>query len=114
MSEQHPDDAKLDATFQKMCRKAVPQAMGCDGLAELHFASRDPTGVLQGGDADMIAGLPTGKQPRAGMRSPPIGAENIEQTRRQHRIAILRALAAFDVDQHSLALDRGRFQAADL
>jgi len=70
--------------------------MGRDGLSELHFALRDPTSVLQGGDADMIAGLPTGKQPQAGMRSLTIGAQNIEQTWRQHRVAILRALAAFD------------------
>jgi hypothetical protein len=114
MPEQHLDDAKLDATFQKVCRKAVPQAMGRDGLAELHFASRDPTSVLQGGDADMIARLPTGKQPQAGMRSLPIGAQNIEQTRRQHRIAILCALAAFDVDKHALAVNRGRLQTANL
>ncbi len=63
MPEQHLDDAKLDATFQKVCRKAVPQAMGRDGLAELHFASRDPTSVLQRRDADVTAGLPTWKQP---------------------------------------------------
>src|ERR1700677_4011548 len=88
--------------------------MGRDGLSELHFASRDPTSVLQGGDADMIARLPTGKQPQAGMRSLTIGTQNIEQTWRQHRVAILRALAAFDVDQHTLAVDRSHFQATKL
>src|ERR1700683_2212408 len=92
----------------------IPQERARDGLAEPDFASRDSTSVLQGGDADMIAGLPTGKQPQAGMRSLPIGAQNVEQPRRQHRVAILRALAAFDVDQHALAVDRGRFQTANL
>ena len=62
----------------------------------------------------MIAGLPAGKQPQAGPRSLPIGAQNVEQTRRQHRVAILGALAAFDVDQHPLAVDRGDLQAANL
>jgi hypothetical protein len=48
------------------------------------------------------------------MRSLTIGAQNIEQARRQHRVAILRALAAFDVDQHALAVDRSRFRATNL
>jgi hypothetical protein len=63
MSEQHLNDAKLDATFEKMRRKAAAQTMGRGGLAESHFATRDPTSVLQCGDGDVIAGLPTGKQP---------------------------------------------------
>ena len=65
MSEQHLNDAKLDATFEKMRRKAVAQAMGRDGFAEPDLAARDPTSVLQCGHANMLAGLPTGKQPQA-------------------------------------------------
>src|SRR5208337_1174735 len=38
----------------------------------------------------------------------------VEQARRQHRVAILRALAAFNVDQHALAVDRGYLQTANL
>src|SRR5271165_5062088 len=72
MSEQHLNDAKLDATFEKVRRKAVAQAMGRDGFAEPDLAARDPTSVLQCGHADMLAGLPTGKQPQAGTRSLPI------------------------------------------
>ena len=63
MSEQHLDDAKLDATFEKVRGEAVPQTMGRDGFAEPDLAARDPTSVLQRGDADVTAGLPTGKQP---------------------------------------------------
>src|SRR5271166_6651266 len=51
-------------------------------------------------------------QPQAGTRSLPIRAQYVEQTRRQHRVAILRALAAFNVDQHALAVDRGYLQTA--
>ncbi len=63
MPEQHLDYAELNATFQKMRRKAVAQAMGRGGLAKSHFVTRDTTSVLQCGDGDVIAGLPTGKQP---------------------------------------------------
>src|SRR5208337_5468698 len=55
----------------------------------LSFIVRLATRLLQCGDADMIASLPAGKQPQAGTRAPPIGAQNIEQTRRQHRVAVL-------------------------
>jgi hypothetical protein len=78
MSQQHLDDAKLDATFQKMSREAVAQAMGRDGFAEPDLATRDPASVLQGGDGDVIARLPTRKQPQTRTRSLPIGAQNIE------------------------------------
>jgi hypothetical protein len=37
MPEQHLDDAKLDATSRRCVAKAVPQAMGRDGLAEPHL-----------------------------------------------------------------------------
>jgi len=39
----------------------MAQAMGRDGLAEPDLAARDPTSVLQCGDGDVIAGLPTRK-----------------------------------------------------
>jgi hypothetical protein len=80
MSEQDLDDAQFDPALKKVSREAVPQAMGRHGLARLHRASRDPACVLQRGDADMFASLPAGKQPQAGTRAPPIGAQNIEQT----------------------------------
>src|SRR5260370_15976853 len=114
MSEQHLDDPEFDSAFKKVSREAMPQAMGRHGLAQLRRASCDPTGLLQCGDADMIASLPAGKQPQAGTRAPPIGAQNIVQTRRQHRVAVLSAFAAFDMDQLSLAVDRGDLQAANL
>src|SRR6202044_2888104 len=83
MSEQDLDDAQFDPALEKVSREAVPQAMGRHGLARLHLASRDPTSVLQRGDADMFASLPAGKQPQAGTRATPISPQNIEQTRRQ-------------------------------
>ena len=40
----------------------------------------------------------------------PIGAQNLQQPRRQHRVAIPAALAALDVDQHPLTVDRADFR----
>src|SRR5208282_1190913 len=104
MSEQHLDDTEFDAALEKVSREAVAQAMSCHGLAQLHRASCDPTSVLQCGDADMIASLAAGKQPQARTRAPPIGAQNVEQARREHCVAVLSAFAAFDTDQLPLAV----------
>ena len=114
MSEQDLDDAPFDPALKKVSREAMPQAISRHGLARLHRASRDPASVLQRGDTDMFASLPAGKQPQAGTRATPIGAQNIEQTRRQHRMAVPSALAAFDMDQHALNVDRGDLQTANL
>jgi hypothetical protein len=37
MPEQYLDDAKLDATFQEVCRKLCRGQWAFDGLAKLHF-----------------------------------------------------------------------------
>src|SRR5258708_6914849 len=58
----------------------------------------------------MTAGFLAWEQPQAGPRPLPIGTENIEQSRRQHRIPILAALTALDVQQHPLAVDRADLQ----
>ena len=62
----------------------------------------------------MFASFAAGKQPQPGTRATPVGPQNIEQARRKQRVAVLVALAAFDMDQHALAVDRTDFQSANL
>ena len=59
----------------------------------------------------MFAGLTAGKQPQVRPGPPPVGAENVEEPRRQHGVAVLAAFAILDVDQHTLAVDRRDLQA---
>ena len=46
-----------------------------------------------------------GKEPDQGPRDPPPVAQEFEQLRREHRIAILAALALLDADEHALRVD---------
>jgi hypothetical protein len=61
----------------------------------------------------VFAGLAARKKPQARPSPLPVGAENIEEPRRQHSVAVLAALAVLDVDQHALAVDRPDLQARD-
>jgi hypothetical protein len=45
------------------------------------------------------------------MRETPVAAQDAEQLLGQHDVALLAALAAFDPDDHAVAVDVGRLQA---
>ncbi len=44
----------------------------------------------------------------------PVGAEDLEQPRREHDVTILPSLAVANVDNHALAVDVGNLQLGDL
>jgi hypothetical protein len=53
------------------------------------------------------------KQPSLRPSQPPICAQNPQQLRREHDVAILAALALLDPDHHSLAVDVGDLEKND-
>ena len=61
---------------------------------------------------DRVRG-PGNSQPCGRATLPPV-AQQLEQLRRQHRVAVLAALALLDPDQHALAVDVGDLQRDDL
>ena len=111
VAEQRLDHADVDALLEQVGGEAVPQRVRRHPLG-------DPGG-LGGGvdDAAELAGrqrldrVAAGKQPAARQQqaapSPlaPPGAQQFEQLRRQHRVAVLASLAALDAQQHALGID---------
>jgi hypothetical protein len=67
-----------------------------------------------GGDADRLARLPAREQPAPRPRQTPVGAQDLQQLRRQHDITVLAALALLNPDQHAIAVDGADRQARDL
>jgi hypothetical protein len=114
MTEQHLDDADIGARLQQMGGKAVPQSMHRDRLAQPGAADRGPASLLQGGDTHRLPGVAAGEQPAPGPRQAPVGAQDRQQLRREHHVAVLAALALLDADQHPAAVDRPRLQPGDL
>jgi hypothetical protein len=100
MSEQNLDDPDVSAALKKMSSKAMPQRAGRHMLIDPSAPPRSATGRSESAGADMTPGLLTRKQPRTRPSALPIGVQDVQQPRRQHRITILATLCALDVDQH--------------
>ena len=111
MAEQRLDHADIDALLEQVRGEAVPQRVRRHALG-------DPRGL--GGGADNAAELAgrqrldrvaAWKQPASRQQQaapPPLappGAQQFEQLRRQHRVAVLASLAALDAQQHALGID---------
>ena len=131
MAEQQLDRAEIGAGLQQVNRERVAQRMRRNRLADAALQAHFPTGAIDGGWSDRLAGPITGKQPLSGMgilpivptsRCPttaapirmgilPIVPEHRQQFGRQHDIAIFVALALVDPNDHALATDRSGLEA---
>ena len=133
MAEQQLDRAEIGAGLQQVNRERVAQRMRRNRLADAALQAHFPTGAIDGGWSDRLAGPITGKQPLSGMgilpivpkhrRCPqpppllsrmgilPIVPEHRQQFGRQHDIAIFVALALVDPNDHALAIDRSGLEA---
>ena len=56
-------------------------------------------------------GIAAGKQPVLGPGQAPVGAQDAQQLRREHDVAVLAALALLDADHHAAAVDVGDLEA---
>ena len=79
MAEQQLDGAQIGARLQQVNGERVAQGMWRHRLREAALDPHLPAGVVDGMAADWLIGPIAGKQPDAGMGSPPILPEQIEQ-----------------------------------
>ena len=92
----------------------VPQGMRCDRFGNRATPARLLARILDGVSADMVADLIAREEPSLGsIHSPPV-AQDLQQLRRKHDIAIDASFALLDSDHHSFAIDIGDFQADSL
>jgi hypothetical protein len=116
MPEQNLDRAKISSSLEKMRRKAVPQGMRMDVFvletgANSILPTRRPEHLRRDRRPRRMPPV-AGKQPDCCLvpEPAPVGAESFEQRRIQHHVPIPAALAAADVDHHSLAVNVGHLQ----
>lgn len=105
MSQQHLDHPHIGVRFQQMRRKAVAQGVQRGGLL-------DPRHVLGRGECPMQLSRrdradpwQAREEPAVRTRLAPVGAQQLQQAGRQHDLAVLLALALFDMDQHPVTVD---------
>ena len=111
MSKKHLNDADVDPALQKVGGEAVPEYVHAHALVDAGRDARRTAGGVQDGRLDRSVLVATREQKPFGMRETPVAAQDAEQLLGQHDVALLAALAAFDPDDHAVAVDVGRFQA---
>src|SRR6266481_6074257 len=109
-SEQDLDHPNIGVLLQKMRRKAVTKGMRGHPLVDLGHVSRGMAGAPELARRHRIDRVHSGKQPPLWTGRLVPGAQQLEQMRREHHVAILVALALFDPDHHALAVDVGYLQ----
>ena len=113
MTEQDLDPADVGASFQEMGRKRKAQGTDMGGFRQ--------TGGQAGFDADLMNGFTrNGVRGRFAREQPflracqlPVGAQQFQQMRRKHDIAIFLPFSQFDADHHAVRIDIGDAQGDD-
>src|SRR5664280_1809993 len=100
----HPD---IGVLFQKMRRKAVTKGVRGHLFADL---GRSVAGAPELARRHRVDRVHSGKQPPLWACRVVPGAQQLEQMRRKHHIAVFVALALFDPDHHAFAVDVGYLQ----
>src|SRR5450432_1823878 len=103
----HPD---IGVLFQKMRRKAVTKGVRGHRLADLGHPGRGIAGAPELTRRHRVDRVHSGKQPPLWTRRVVPRAQQLEQMRRKHHVAVFVALALFDSDHQALAVDVGHLQ----
>ena len=114
------DHADIDLLLQQVGGKAVTQRVHRDSLVDQRHVGGRTDGAVELAHGQRIHGVESWEQPSVGEDLPlgvggaPPGALPLQQQGREHRVAVLAALALFDAQRHALAVDVGDLQADDL
>src|SRR5215211_1135033 len=99
--EQDLDDPDVGVALQEMRREAVAERVHRNALVELGGLCGGVTGPVELAGGDRLGGLLAGEEPAARpLYEPPLPQE-VEKVGREHREAVLAALALLDPDQHA-------------
>jgi hypothetical protein len=91
VAEQRLNDADVGTAFQKMRGEAVPEGVDRHPLAEDSSSTGRATGGMQGRRGQWLVRSAAGEQPPARLHELPITAQDVQQRRREHDIAVLAA-----------------------
>jgi len=104
MPEQELNRAEVGARVQEMDRTRMPERMRCDPRGQPCPPTRLVAGLLDRASADRgVRPCPREQPVRGPVHSPP-RAQHLQQRRRAHHVAILRARAV-DAEDHPRAID---------
>src|SRR5271166_1831894 len=100
--------------FEQMGSEAVPQGMRRDALGDARESLGGGDGAVELTGRDRIDRVLAGKEPDLRPRRLPPVAQQLEQPRGEHHVAIPLPLALLDPKRHALAVDIGHLEVRDL
>jgi hypothetical protein len=111
MAEQDLNDAAVDAIVQQATGKRVTQTVRGGPFIQAGQFPGLLTGALHQTRTDVAVRTPGGEQPLSGRADDAkVGAQGVQQNRRQGGVAVFSALAVLDAQEHALAFDVGDFE----
>jgi len=113
VTEQHLDYPNVGVLFEQMGGEAVPQRVRRHVLLDASGLCGGMAGAIELARRHRIDWVLARKQPALGPRYPPPGAQQFEQARRKHHVAVLVAFALLHADDHPLAVDIADLEGDD-
>ena len=107
VAEQRLDDAEVGAVLQQVGGEAVAQRMDGDALGDPGAGGGIAAGELERGGAEVVVFAPGRKEVIRGVGGAVVAAQDLEQPRREHRVAILGPFALHDAQESALRIDIG-------
>ena len=114
MPEQDLDGADVGAGLEQVGGEAVPQGVDGDVLAQPGGAGGLDADPVHRAGGDGAARDVAGEEPVGRAGGLPVVAEQGQQPRREHHVAVPAALALADAEDHALAVDVLDAQGDDL
>ena len=114
MPQQVLDPPDVDALLEQVGGEAVPQGVHGHRLVEPGGLDRLAAGALHRARRDRAGRVRPGEQLGGRSGVAPIAAQDRQQLRREHDVAVAPALAVADVDGHPGAVDVADLKPDDL
>src|SRR5437762_5602365 len=108
MPEQELNLADVGTLFEQVTGKSVAQRMGWDGFRNLRNQTGLPALQLNRQLTDVLARKLAREEPIFRLLDEPPCTQDLEESLREHNVAIFLPFALLDPDDHTFAVDRGR------
>jgi hypothetical protein len=113
--EQHLDDADIGSVFEEVSGETVAESVDGDVFGDAGAEDGFAAGDGEGGGAEMAILFPGGEEeilglPGSGEGGADVAAEDVEEARGEHGVAVFVTFALLDAEEHAAGIDVGDFE----
>jgi hypothetical protein len=104
MAQQELDRTDVGASFEQVRSEAVSKHVGSNRLGDATVAPSELAGVLEDAGTQRLIFAPSRKEPGGWALIFPVLAEQLEELRRKHNVAVLVTLSLADPYHHTFGV----------